>query len=1199
MKPLRLTIDGVNSFEAPQTIDFEPLMEMGLFGIFGATGSGKSTIIDAITLALYGRLSRYDGTASCPFIHMSRDEARVSFAFEMMEKGFPVVIVAEREYKKKETDKSKKAAAEDRKRKYGSRTTHVRLYRQAEHDIQVLCDKNEAEMTQKVTELIGLTYDDFLKTVILPQGKFSEFLMLENKNRRDMLERIFHLEAYGEALYAKVRNALSQSRHGLDAMEQAARQYEGVTPEALEQANSTHRILQEQIQILREQEARNHKELLQYQSLHQDHMECARYEALRDGHNREQNAMEDLRQKTAAGQRAQSILPLLRESKENEKEYQAAAQALENKQKTLQTLTARRDTAKEAYQAAFAQKEASYGPMLAKDGELKQAVQLSREIQLLEQDRANLLEEYQTIKNQGDAFTKQYQALETREQEHQNRLVAIAAEKAPLAMAAGHKQMIYEAYEQEKLDLAGQQQTQELSYNLETLSLTKEISRKQAQQVQDQRQTAETALALAQTALASLIHGNPGDLRIILERKDRLHTQQAAFTQQAQIIQEKEALAGQIEAAIKTEAAQQAQLATLIQSQQQVVANEENIRLQIDAFEKNNMIGLIAAQLEEGEPCPVCGSPSHPSPAKAEQITQGIRLELQNRQREQARLREALEKDIQDIKASLLSIAKEKSQTAARLSELSKALESLGGLIEQKALEQEALAIEQLEKSILNWQEEKSRAEQCITELREQLASYAVESASYEEQLRQTAKQMEQMEQTLLNARDQQQTARHNWQTISQKLGLTNAPFAAYQIMRQNESLLDKLQQEESAIREALGQMDGQKSDLQGKRNGCEKQLEAIRTSGLEKKSYIAEKAGKYKAICGHEDAAAMLMQTEASIQSLARNEETGRAALAEAESVLAAGETEMVTAGSHCAALARVLEQSCKRLKDSMFLHGFRERNELLSAAMPEDILAQNSELLRLYDEEALTIASSLERLYQKLASSPIPREHIISRFEALQQEAQSISQDIAAKSAEAGEAQAQIRQIDIMLAQVRSLHARMTKARRRDDLLNQLAKLFKGNRFVEFVAVRQLRGITQEASTWLLHMSRGQYAIELAEASFTIQDNFNGGGHRPPATLSGGEVFMVSLCLALALSAKVQMKNRTPLDFFFLDEGFGTLDPVVLDTVMSCLEGLREDGMKVGLISHVEELKERIPRKLLVEKTEDGYGGSKVTLA
>ena len=102
-----------------------------------------------------------------------------------------------------------------------------------------------------------------------------------------------------------------------------------------------------------------------------------------------------------------------------------------------------------------------------------------------------------------------------------------------------------------------------------------------------------------------------------------------------------------------------------------------------------------------------------------------------------------------------------------------------------------------------------------------------------------------------------------------------------------------------------------------------------------------------------------------------------------------------------------------------------------------------------------------------------------------------------------------------------------------------------------------------------------------------------------RPVHTLSGGETFMASLALALALSTQVQARSQHPLEFFFLDEGFGSLDAEALDRVMGAIESLRDDARTIGLISHVPAVRERVPRYLEVSGPgRDGTTGSSLTV-
>ncbi|BCZ48371.1 hypothetical protein psyc5s11_44380 [Clostridium gelidum] len=89
-------------------------------------------------------------------------------------------------------------------------------------------------------------------------------------------------------------------------------------------------------------------------------------------------------------------------------------------------------------------------------------------------------------------------------------------------------------------------------------------------------------------------------------------------------------------------------------------------------------------------------------------------------------------------------------------------------------------------------------------------------------------------------------------------------------------------------------------------------------------------------------------------------------------------------------------------------------------------------------------------------------------------------------------------------------------------------------------------------------------------------------------------GETFLASL----ALSAQIQLKGTAPLELFFLDEGFGTLDDELLEVVMSSLERIHNEKLKVGIISHVEAIKNRVPVKHIITPAECGKGGSKVKI-
>ena len=190
------------------------------------------------------------------------------------------------------------------------------------------------------------------------------------------------------------------------------------------------------------------------------------------------------------------------------------------------------------------------------------------------------------------------------------------------------------------------------------------------------------------------------------------------------------------------------------------------------------------------------------------------------------------------------------------------------------------------------------------------------------------------------------------------------------------------------------------------------------------------------------------------------------------------------------------------------------------------------------------------------------------------------------------------ELKNIEKSLSSIKELSKEIKKEEHELSLLDEINKLIMGNKFVEYVATNQLKYIALEASKRLSAITRGRYALEIDEnLNFIMRDNMNGGQRRSVDSLSGGETFLTSLSLALALSSQIQLKGNNPLEFFFLDEGFGSLDTDLLDVVMESLENLHSDNLSIGIISHVEELKNRVPVKLLVTPCDVGTG-SKVKI-
>lgn len=159
-----------------------------------------------------------------------------------------------------------------------------------------------------------------------------------------------------------------------------------------------------------------------------------------------------------------------------------------------------------------------------------------------------------------------------------------------------------------------------------------------------------------------------------------------------------------------------------------------------------------------------------------------------------------------------------------------------------------------------------------------------------------------------------------------------------------------------------------------------------------------------------------------------------------------------------------------------------------------------------------------------------------------------------------------------------------------KRADNLKIMTNLFKGAGFVQYVSSIYLRQLCDHANVRFHRMTRNQLSLQLNENNdFEIIDYLNEGRSRSVKTLSGGQAFQVSLSLALALAESVQTNAQSEKNFFFIDEGFGTQDVESVNIVFETLMNLQKENRIVGIISHVEELKEKIPVSLHITKDEE----------
>lgn len=182
-------------------------------------------------------------------------------------------------------------------------------------------------------------------------------------------------------------------------------------------------------------------------------------------------------------------------------------------------------------------------------------------------------------------------------------------------------------------------------------------------------------------------------------------------------------------------------------------------------------------------------------------------------------------------------------------------------------------------------------------------------------------------------------------------------------------------------------------------------------------------------------------------------------------------------------------------------------------------------------------------------------------------------------------------MRRIETDMAEAEQLRRQQTDATERSQVADLLAEHLKANRFEKWLLDEAVGSLAAGASSILEDLSAGAYALSVdpRNGGFTVIDHANASQPRPARTLSGGETFLASLALALALAdqvAELATGGTARLDALFLDEGFGTLDAETLDVVAAALDELGARGRMVGIVTHVRELAERLPVRFEVRK-------------
>lgn len=1169
MKPIKLEVKGLNSFIDKQVVEFDKLTERGLFGIFGPTGSGKSTILDGITLALYGDIAR----KSSNYINTNCDGVYVSYEFQI-------------------TGNEVKRYRVDREFKRDNKSGGIRNKSSKIIDItggveNVLEEKAKA-VTSKCEEIIGLKLDDFMRTVVLPQGKFSEFLKLEGKERRNMLERLFNLRKYGDDLSSKLSFEIRKEKDKMNFLEGQLKGYEGVSEEALkakeEEINEINLSIKSKEELLNKIK----KEFEEAEKVWNTQKELYDKRIEEESLVSRSEEIKALKERVEISNKADKVIVFINNLEEILKEINKENLKFKELNKKLEELIKLREENKLKFEEVVKKKEEKLPDLRLKKEKLLES-QKEREILFqIKADGVKLKEACKKIFEDRSKCDTKLNSIEENEKRLNEELKEKEERKEELFVHEEFKNKInsglfilnsYESLDKQFNEIKSEEA--ELKRYIKELTEDKEKSEK------DLKVKVES-LGKTRGKLENLLKKTPGDNNSILEKQIKLGEYREKLNKYKEI-------KNSLEESLKTKNNFEEKLKTFENQKLLLEKEVRELKEYINKVKVEELAHKLRENLVDGECCPVCGS-THHELNKVEKIN----LEESN---EKTTLLESKEEKLKELILEFSKIEATLEYENKKIEELNISIEEVGEVNEErlKSLEEEFntlkekvdefnLKKENLEKDLEKIKEEKNNLENIFNKAEVILCEKIVREKEIASKIKELDKELK-LKNSELNS-------------IKNELKIED-------IKLENELILKKekekniLEKEIRILRTQLEESNKIKDELREKRD-------ELKENYLSQKSLLDGKVEVYRekermikgALKGLIDEALPIekidikgllddLQLEIDyIEKAYLNLSEEKEKLEQAFNNM---NQEMAVTKERVNSLNLRKENEEKKVNLALEEEGFKTILEVKGGILSKDEKEKLKILIEEYHNNLIKIRANIELLIKKLNGKSLTEEE----WTRVLQEKNNTEKELKEVEEIKIRLVAESESIKKKLEEQRDILHIKAKQEHKLALLSDLEKLFKGKKFVEFIAANQLKYISIEASKKLKDITNGVYGLEVDEnGKFIIRDYKNGGAERDASTLSGGETFLASLALALSLSSQIQLKGTAPLELFFLDEGFGTLDDNLLDVVMSSLERLHHERLSVGIISHVESIKNRVPVKLILTPAEAGIGGSKVKI-
>ncbi len=1015
MIPLQLIIKGLYSYQEKQTIDFTKLTAANLFGIFGPVGSGKSSVIEAITFAVYGRTDRLNLTGDNRYYNMMNlksDELLIDFIFETgkEQKAYRTIVKGRRNSKNFDDVKALE------------RTAYEKV------DTQWLPIEN-----RELERVIGLSYDNFKRTIIIPQGQFQEFLQLGNKDRTQMMKELFNLGKF--EFYYKVtsleskNNALKQNTEG--KLQQLGEIDTNQVAQYQEKLDQIKKELEERTLILK--------------SLQQQEEEWKQLKILTEKLKETEKTLNRLREQEPEYRKLEKVVAdyenciiqfkhlfdSLHSSSERlkHKEIQIRQENIELEKKEAEII----NTAKqlEVIKPAFEKRE-----------EFKQkADELGKLIKI--KTLEILIDEKQGRQKKGTQILSQtLDIIEKLKQEKTKLEISVKAEKQKIPdlnvlaqIKAWHVEN--DSLEKQKKDIEEQLQNYAVAHNSAKLAIQNLLTESAIEELPE-----HSDLSIVSKFLQEKINTIKNQLKVLDQDADGLRVK---------------------------------------------------VRLQ-----------EFAASLQEGEPCPLCGSAHHPVVYNPEDI-----LESQQHF-----------KHLKEIKANEINRINE---LLSQLNELKNKSDFYESHFKEWTTKKEEFTKKiEVHSALFIWEKYKDL---------KKLNDAFLEAKQLQSEIEKKEKELEELNKNL----DKKYTDKERYQNEIEKINNTLT------VSRTELNILQK--QLSLIVPELYASKDS--AEMEEERNKLLQQYIQLEKQFTEKNNLLSDFRKSADNLTGSINANRKVFLQESETYN-------------------------------------KLKEQLNKQLEKTKF-QTLDEVRQIIS--QPIDLQLEKQKLDTFKEHLVLNLKQQ-EQLLKEIGG----RTYDADSHQNLISEITSNHELSKKQNQEFGKLSELLQKLKKDLENQKLLLSELLKIKMREDNIKTMKTLFKASGFINYISSVYLQNLCNAANDRFFQLTRQKLSLEITpDNNFQVRDFTNGGKVRSVKTLSGGQTFQAALSLALALADNIKKITESNQNFFFLDEGFGSLDKESLYVVFDTLKTLRKENRIVGVISHVEEMQQEIDVHLRIENHEE----------